>query len=193
MNIGIDIDQTLTNLDEFIIAYGQFFDYQNNLNKLTDIYGDSTRSKFNWGEQIDTEFWHKYVFEINNQIQPRPLAKQVIDMLIKDGHKIYFVSSRAPNYWINPYKVTYKWLKKYKIKFEKLIVNQKNKLAVCKQYNIEMFLDDREQHVESLFKNGIKCFLFDNFYNKNFNNPDIPRVYSFPDFYIKVKKLNNIS
>ena len=58
MNIGIDIDDTLTNSHENRLAYGQKFDYEKlNGKNLINPYGRDTIEIFNWSEKNDFRLW----------------------------------------------------------------------------------------------------------------------------------------
>lgn len=190
MRIGIDIDGTLTNLVDRVIAYGQEYELENNLpfglsNPNTDYFSLA----FEWGNVIGKKFWRDSFNKINSTA-PRALAKKYLDLLHEKGHEIYVVTARSYEEFSDPYAYSKKWLKKYKIPFDKLIVNASNKGAVCEENHIEAFLDDNPINCDSTSAAGVKTFMMHNFLAENYNNPAVKKVYSFVEFYREIIKLS---
>jgi uncharacterized HAD superfamily protein len=87
-------------------------------------------------------------------------------------------------------KVSIKWLKKNKLHFDKIIVNANNKGQVCKDNNIEIFIDDLPRNIESVSSSGIKTFIMNSVTNEDYKKDNVVRVYSFVDFYRHIKKIS---
>lgn len=190
MRIGIDVDGTLTNLVDRVVAYGQEYELENNLpfglsNPTTDFYSLA----FDWGKQVGDKFWRDSFNKINST-EPRPLAKKYLDLLHEKGHEIYIVTARNTDEFEDPVLYTTKWLKKHKIPFDKVIANASNKGEVCRQNNIEAFLDDNVRNCESTSGAGVKTFMMYSALTEGYNNPLVKRVYSFVEFYREILKLS---
>lgn len=190
MRIGIDVDGTLTNLVDRVIAYGQEYELENNLpfglsNPQTDYYSLA----FDWGSKIGNKFWRDSFNKINST-EPRALAKKYLDILHEKGHEIYIVTARNYDEFEDPVKYTTKWLKKHKIPFDKVIANADDKGKVCLENNIEVFLDDNARNCDSTSAAGVKTFIMYNYLSENYHNPLVKKVYSFVEFYREIVKLS---
>ena len=189
MRIGIDVDGTLTNLVDRVVAYGQEYELENNLpfglsNPGTDFYSEA----FDWGKDVGDKFWRDRFCYINNT-EPRPLAKKYLDLLHSKGHEIYIVTARSYEEFKDPVSYTTKWLKKHKIPFDKVIANASNKSQVCTDNNIEVFLDDSAFNCESTSNAGIKTYMMYSALSNRYNNPAVKKIYSFVEFYREIINL----
>ena len=190
MRIGIDVDGTLTNLVDRVISYGQEYEIENNLdagvkNPLTDYYENA----FEWGSEVGKKFWRDNLKIISNT-SPRPLCKKYLDLLKKKGFEIYIVTARKDEEFNGDAKsFTVKWLKKHKLPFDKVLTNCSNKGQVCKENNIDFFLDDLPFNCDSTASAGVKTFMMYNIMSENYSNKDVTKVYSFVDFYSNIIKL----
>lgn len=101
---------------------------------------------------------------------PFSFVKEVINCLYKNC-TIIILTSRENKYWNNnAYKYAKKWLKKYKIKFDKLFVQKLNKGECCKQNNIDILIEDNLNYVKSANELGIKTILLKKEYKKEYVN-----------------------
>jgi len=88
--------------------------------------------------------------DLADTAEPIEGAIQVITELKRRGHKIYFISSRPKQ--IQP--ATFKWLRKHGIPFDglKVIGHSIPKGVYGRNLHLDMFVDDLEQHLESMWK-----------------------------------------
>jgi len=191
MNIGIDIDDTLTYSHENRLAYGQKFDYEKlNGKNLINPYGQNTMDIFNWTEKTDFRLWFEEgLYEAEKNYPPRPFAKQVINDLWLEGHKIYIISSRGKEWFENPYEESKEWLDKNEIKYDKIFVETDDKAKMCKELNIDVFIDDTPLKCLEVANTGVTTFIFDNIFNKDFRDVRIKHVYTWIQFYHEIKKI----
>lgn len=176
--IGIDIDDTLTNLHEIFLSYG--FDFINRWNiniKNINLYGYEAIDTFNFTAKENNKFKKEYLEKMLMQAHPRPLAKEVINELSTEYY-IYIITSRDKKLIKNCKNKTIDWLKSNDIFYNKLIFNCKDKVEFCKKNNILMIVDDNPRTCKKSADKGITTFLFDNPYNRNFNNSKVKRIYS---------------
>lgn len=163
MKIGIDIDNTLTEIQEelnkaafdYAISLGKKID--NEENSLEDIKnnGDLYRKKFQFTYE-ELKYFLKFIQEeITNNAKPREGAVETIKKLRKDGHKIYIVTARDSEFHDDPYNLSKNWLDKNKIEYDKLIVNAREKAPVCEEEKIDLFIDDQLNNCIDVLKTGI--------------------------------------
>ena len=189
MNIGIDIDGTITDLHSQIIKYGLEYNdkisgkgFKNkNAYKITEI--------FDWKESDCIKFKRYIQLEILNIIEPRKDVIKNFNRIKKLNHKIYIITGRKSTEMKDTYNETLDWLKTKNIPFDELIIEEKNKGKACLEKNIDVYVDDSVKHLRRVHDIGIKnLYLFDNVYNME--NKEYNRIYSFNDLYYNICKLN---
>jgi uncharacterized protein len=164
MRIGIDIDDTLTETSEIMekVAIEHNHEYEN---KLTDELPAMLRGILD--DNIVKEFFKKHCEEICKQVRIKDGAKDVIDMLLQDGHEVIFITARSKTYFPDPYKLTEEFLKNNNINYTKLITGHEQKVDICRKEHIDVFFDDSYDTVKNLYNDGIDAVLFtsiDNYY-----------------------------
>lgn len=167
MRIGIDIDNTLTEVQDklnkaafdYAISLGKKIDnYDNSLENITNN-GDTYKKKFQFTYEELKYFLKDIQESITNNAVPREKAKEVIDKLKEDGHEIYIVTARDSEFHDDPYKLSKDWLDKNDIYYDKIIVNAREKSSVCKKENIDLFIDDQLNNCLSVANVGIKTIM----------------------------------
>lgn len=164
MNIGIDIDDTLTDIrDKLNLAAEK---YANELGKENKNEEDKYVEDNNNGNiyQIKYGFTYeelKYFLSvihegITKKEEPRKNCVEIIRKLHNEGHKIYIITARDSEFHEDPYKLSKDWLDKNNIYYDELIVNARNKLEVCQRKNIDLFIDDQLANCTKLSEAGIK-------------------------------------
>ena len=128
MNIGIDIDDTISNTFETFLPYMKKFAEQDlnrkldlNLSSRTDYY--NIIEKYGISEEEARTFWVNYYVEILENVQPRKSAVEVINTLKEKGHKIFLITARVDDGIVDVKAITEKWLEVNKINYDKLIIN----------------------------------------------------------------------
>ena len=176
MRIGIDIDNTLNKVQDKLNKAA--FDYAISLGKKIDNYdnplediknnGDTYKKKFQFSYEELKYFLKEIQEDITNNALPRENVKEVIDKLKEDRHEIYIVTARDSEFHDDPYKLSKDWLDKNKIYYDKLVVNAREKSSVCKNENIDLFIDDQLNNCLSVANVGIKTIMItDRIYNYN--------------------------
>ena len=186
MNIGIDIDDTMTCTYETIIPMIAI-KYKKNLDKLLN-----QKYSYKMIYNIFPDF-NQFIIENYPTIAKIvPLKKDVvktIKALKEEGHKIYIISSRNYMEYGNPYKLTYDYLVKNDIPFDKLIVNAPNKAKECMAHSIDLFIDNDAKNCKAVSKRGIKVLQFKTMFAQV--NHEIESVESWDDVYHKVQEMYN--
>lgn len=190
MNIGIDIDDTISETFETLLPYSQKYTIED-LNKKSNIYiRDDCSNHFyivymnGWNEKETTEFWNKYYGKILREVNIKKFASEVINKLKQEGHKIYLITARwdMPN--DNIQKITKQWLKGNNVEYDELIINASDKLQLVKEKNIDIFIDDSFNNCKNIAENSnAKVYMMTSRVNGSFNHEKIKRVYSWPHVY----------
>ncbi len=188
MNIGIDIDDTISDTYNTIIPYAQKYTIED-LKRSGDInnrYGTITHKYIQfmhgWNKEEDLGFWDKYYEEMISSVKVKPFAKEIIEKLHKDN-KIIIITARweKENKTIQP--ITLKWLKDNEIPYDKIIFDSHEKLETAKENKIDLFIDDSFKNCKDVSEGGIKTFIMDAMLNRAYNDEKITRVYSWPHIY----------
>ncbi len=149
--IGIDLDKTLFSCNSFLYNFVAGLNFHNDKNlKHYEVPRDGI---------YKCSFINK-VFKFFNPSKYKafPEAVETINSLHDDGYFIFFVSSR-PN--IKPViSMTYEWLNKHNVKYDKLVLGCKNKPAYAYEKGIKFFIDDLRKNCELMSCKGIKPLLF---------------------------------
>ena len=177
MRIGIDIDDTLTDVKNELIKAGEnyarslgkdikvdknFEDKNNNGNKWQEMF------QFNYDE---LKYFLKDIQEsITNKAKPRENVVEVINKLKNDGNEIIIITARDSEFHDDPYKYSKDWLDKNNIYYDKLVVNARNKEDACIEEKIDLFIDDSESNCLKVNKAGIKTIRVCNEIEENNSN-----------------------
>ena len=164
-NICIDIDGTMSD-PYFFIPY---------LNKLTGkILTKDDYTSIDWNDTYGPEFKDiyenfddKYTY-IYNEVELQKGVKEVIDMLIKNGDNVYFVTARSKT--ID--KVTRQWLESQGIDSSKVhsLSGNEGKVEMARKLSCDVFIEDDPNNIRNLLKAGFNVIAMESNYNKNVLN-----------------------
>lgn len=172
MKIGVDIDNVLSKFNEGLLKEFLIEDKNKRNSGVINNNADYiTKGMFDWSkEEIDT-FYNNNIEKIANDLDVVDDASEYIKKLRDNENKIYIVSGRDNGEYSDPYNMTKKWLKKYDIEYDKLILtnayNHQEKADICIENDIDIMIDDSINVCIKCFENGIKSLLFNTEYNKN--------------------------
>lgn len=190
MNIGIDIDDTISETFETLLPYSQKYTIedlkrkseidmnQNLLNHFYIVYMNG------WNEKEATDFWSKYYGEILKKVNIKKFASEVINKLKKEGHKIYLITARwdMPN--DNIKEITKQWLIENNVDYDELIINASDKVNLVKEKEIDIFIDDSFNNCKNISVNSnAKVYMMTSRVNQSFKDENIRRVFSWPEVY----------
>lgn len=170
MIIGIDIDNTLTEVQEELNQAA--FEYAKKLGKdvkdvnnpLEDIKnnGDTYKAKFKFNYEELQYFLREIQEKITNKSMPRDGVVEAIKKLRNKGHLIYIVTARDSEFHDDPYILSKNWLDKNNIEYDKLIVNARQKAPICKEEKIDLFIDDQLNNCIEISNIGTKTIRISN-------------------------------
>ena len=195
MNIGIDIDDTISNTYEYLFPYAQKYTIEELEKEIKDVNRDHMYATnfHNWTKEQEKEFFIKYYKKIIEQVKPKLYAVNVINKLKDEGHKIYLITARFQMDNFDVESETKKWLKNNNIKYDKFIMNAQDKVSVAKQNYIDIFIDDAIKNCDDMAEAGIKTFIMDSIINSNYQNDKLTRVYSWPHLYQEISNLREVN
>ena len=187
MRIGIDIDDTMT--DSYDLITTIYSDWCN-IDKSQII-----NNKASYRELLNRKLYPNYkefTIEKFDTIMPhvklKSHVKEVIDKLHKMGFTIEIVTARTILEYEDPYAISYNYLKKNDIYFDKLNIGVYDKGIFCKEHNIDVLIDDSVDNLADAKKHGIKTILFNNIFNEN--NTEFTRANSWIDI-LNILTANN--
>ncbi len=187
MKIGIDIDDTIASTNKKIIEEAEYYDreYLNNRG-FKNKNAVHFMEMFYWNV-LDVDSFFKYLknssFFLNlDMIED---ANKYINKLYDEGNEIIFITRRRKS--IKLLMNTKKWLKKNDIKYSKLYLGIKDKGLLCKDLNIDIFIDNDSNNIEEASKYGIDALLMTDRYNKRIRKCN--RVNNWKEVYDYIKKV----
>lgn len=160
MKIGIDIDGVILDYERVLKTYGDLYDFielkKNGIINRNEHY---LRNRYDWTEEERMNFVNKYFLKLSKKTPLMPGAKDVINMLKKDGHELIIISARGGI--IEEMKdVAIERFKEENLSFNKYYWKQKDKLKVAKEENLDYMIDDSYDICKKLSENGMKTIYF---------------------------------
>ena len=195
MNIGIDIDDTISETFETLLPYSQKYTIED-LKKESkiDFRADLSNHFYivymnNWTENEAINFWNKYYAEILKKVNIKTFAADVINKLREQGHKIYLITARWDMPGDNVKEITRKWLEEKEVKYDELIINASDNAKLVEENKIDIFIDDSFNNCKSIAENtNSKVYMMTSRVNGNLNDYKVKRVFSWPEIYDLINK-----
>ncbi len=199
MKIGIDIDNVISNFNEVLL--NEFLNHDKELRNTGIINNDVyiTRGMFDWSKEELDEFYYNNIERIAESLDVLENAPEYIRKLKEEENEIYIISGRDNGEYSDPYKMTFDWLNKYNIVYDKLILsnayNSLEKAKICLENDIDIMIDDSTRILLEVDNRGITALLMDTPYNRKENG--LKRVHNWKEIYefitsFKNKKVNVI-
>ncbi len=191
MNIGIDIDNVISNFDDTLLR--EYLRHDKEL-RNTGIINENAeyvrRGMFDWTDEEEKKFYYENIENFAKNLQPIENVPYYIKKLKEKGHKIFIITGRNNGEYTNPYELTEKWLNKYNIYYDKLILtdayDKHAKTEVCLANNIDLMIEDSIKICLDLINNNVKVFTMNTRYNQQEQNLD--RVSTWKEIYERIVK-----
>ena len=96
MRIGIDIDGVILDYERVLKTYGDLYDFiELKKDGIININEHYLRNRYDWTDEERMNFINKYFLKLSKQTPLIPGAKDVIDMLQKEGNELIIISARG--------------------------------------------------------------------------------------------------
>lgn len=185
MRIGFDIDDVITDtslsMKEYIIKYDKDGELISNIEDI--MRGDASTP-------FIENFFAEHFLEIARNAKTKENASKVINHLFNNGNEIYLITARGEKRKIfkGTEALTIEYLKAHDIRYTDIIFNAVDKAKLCKDYQIDLMIDDSIKHCEAIRNEGIKSILFTSVVNKSLSTT-VTRVDNWLELEEKIKNL----
>ena len=164
MNVGIDIDGVLINFEEKVRYRAEMYNIIERKNSKvinTDTY--KIEDTYGWSKEEWNEFSKKYLIEATIESDIMTGAKEVINLLKKEGHKLIIISSRGYE-GEEMITIVEDKLKKENLIFDKYYWKVKDKLEIIEKENIDIMIDDNSNICKKISDKKVQTLYFRNIY-----------------------------
>lgn len=144
MILGIDLDETIVNTHEYAIKY---------LNNKYDYINES--SYLNLQKEYSKEV-KESVPEILKGVLLKDNVIYILNYFKALGWKIIIITYRGKKGEEDLVNITYDYLKKYNVPYDKIYFGVRNKGKVAKKEGVKYFIDDHEVNLDSIYSRGIR-------------------------------------
>ena len=184
MKIGIDIDDTMADTFDYLMPYiADFFDVDIKYLKDNNISYSNLPKEM---KERELEFAKKYYDKVIFGTPFKPKVAEYIDKIRELGHEIIVITARDKTLYTDEYKTTIEELKNNNIHYDKLICDF-DKANVCKNENIDLFIDDSIANCNKVNELGIETILFNSKSNIK-DKTNLDRIDSWEEIYEKIKE-----
>lgn len=190
MIIAIDIDDTMTNLRAHFVNMITKEFKKNNDTRYIDKTERLFQTMTDWNGSECDDFIKLNSKELFADILPKNDVVDVLNRLKREGHTLVVISARSKLFFNDPYELTFEWLNKNNIPFDKLIIAAEEKQQFCLDNNIDILLDDSTSVLSKVYDAGVKVVMMRVPHNKIQDDYDFDSVENFEQFYDYINKLN---
>ena len=182
LNIGIDIDGTITSPYHYIAYLNRIYDKNLTEEEITtvfwaELYGDTLEGML---DKLHSNYLNCY-----SEAKVVEGAKEILDELYKYNN-LFFVTARSADLE----EITHNWLKKQKLSQIPLyILGTDRKLNKAKELKCDIFIEDNPSNALHLAEGGLKVILIDCNYNKDVKHENIIRVFSWREIKDIIDKM----
>ena len=143
MNIGIDIDNVISNFNEVLLSEYLIHDKELREKGIINKNAEYIRKgMFDWSEIEEENFYKENIERIARKLDLIEGAKEYINKLHEDGNTIYIITGRDNGEYLETYTMTKKWLDSHNIYYDNLILtnayNKHEKSEKCIENNIDV-------------------------------------------------------
>ena len=194
MNIGIDIDDTITLT--FEETFPRAIDFVKNVLKrevpeqLDEYCFDHhyIENVLDVSEDEMNLFWKEHLVDLLGKVKPKKNVIGIINKLKDEGHNIIIITARWNSEYCDSDRLSREWFEKYGMKYDKLFVGFESKKQTAIDEKIDLFIDDSIRNCREVSEAGIKCLLFKSEVNyKNEESKNFDMVDSWDEIYRMIK------
>ncbi len=184
MNIGIDIDDTLTNYHRERLSTIKKFIKTNNLDvQIVDSNASNTLKICNWNTDQCHMWWDTIGNNLLKICKAQKYCKQTIDYLKSQGHNIILITARNDEWHGDAKQITENWLKNNGIVYDKILFDCATKTQPMLDENIDIMIDDSYKVCLEAVELNKTPILFSGPQNKTFSHEKVLRVKTWKQIY----------
>lgn len=192
MNIGIDIDDTISKTTEGIDVFAKEYT-ENILNKkfeinVIDIVAPMwAKYVYGWTDEENDRFWDMYYEKLMQNLNPKENAIEIINRL-SENNKIIIITARwdKENGIIS--KITKDWIERQGIHYDKLFIGHEDKTKLVTENNIDIFIDDNYKTCKQISELNVRTLIMNSRLNRDIQDDKIERVFSWEEIEEKIKE-----
>ncbi|QFF99315.1 hypothetical protein PB01_11030 [Psychrobacillus glaciei] len=175
MKFGFDIDDTLINLREHAFhLYNKKLNQNIGIEVFRSINTVEIHEAFGLEKEVGNAMWVSLMEEIYFTDCPAfEGAIETLQQLIKDGHEIFYITSRPKKYCTQ----TREWMKAqgFPVQDHHFYCGMQDdeKIATIKELELDFYFDDKPAVLETLLEVATKVYIMDQSYNQHV---DLPRM-----------------
>lgn len=157
MKIGFDIDDVITDTSSSMKEYVMEYDENGELKaNMEDIMRGDASTPF-----IE-KFFVNHFLSIAKSAKVKEHAREVMQDLFENGNEIYLITARGEKRKIfhGTEPLTLAYLKEHDICYTDIVFNCIDKAKICRDYGIDVMVDDSIKHCEAVRNAGIRSILF---------------------------------
>ena len=185
MNIGIDLDGVVYNSEALLKCMAEFYDQQIGGSGVVNKEELLCQHRYNWTIEQENEFLKLHLIDVLKKAPLKPMAKETLELLKKEGHNLFVITSRG-NIFEDEIKVTKQRIKKDKLPVSQIFYSASDKAKLCKELKIDVMIDDYYNNVIKVAKAGIKCLYFRDFVLKFADHKKIIEVNNWGEIYRQI-------
>lgn len=179
MKFVFDLDDTICATDEYSEKYIREFLSSHNLPyKQIATKVRHAEAKFDWDEETAIKWYKQFGDQMISELPCKKGAAEFLHKLRAAGHEIIIATARANDWHTNPREITFDWLARNQIPYDKIYIGRVDKEKVCEEVEADFFIDDDLSIVENVAKYFAKCgkgkqaFLSTTLFNENLPAPN---------------------
>jgi uncharacterized HAD superfamily protein len=166
--VGIDIADTIIDVWPNLMKKAHYFneDHSNNpKSNNKNLY--LPEDIYNWSKEEKELFWSLYRDELSFSMPIKKGVKETLDLLKSLSIKIYFITAKSNQQYIELEKKIIKLLNDNSIPYDKVFTQVENKGLLCHEENISYLVDDSYTNCLCALKYKKVALLMNNSYNKD--------------------------
>ena len=191
MKIGIDLDGVVLDTEKQFRNEAELYDILKlNRNSTKDQSAQWAQDRYKWADDEKNEFIEKYLIEGTKKSHIMPGAKEVIELLKKDGHELVVITARGHDIPVMK-KLAQEMLEKENITFDKYYWETPEKVETAKKENIDLMVEDSLSNCMKLSKENIKSIYLRDSKMKPANDKNIKECYIWGEVYRYIRELSD--
>ena len=191
MKIGLDLDGVVLDTEKQFRNEAELYDILKlNRNSTKDQSAQWAQDRYKWADDEKNEFIEKYLIEGTKKSHIMPGAKEVIELLKKDGHELVVITARGHDIPVMK-KLAQEMLEKENITFDKYYWETPEKVETAKKENIDLMVEDSLSNCMKLSKENIKSIYLRYSNMKPANDKNIKECYIWGEVYRYIRELSD--